>query len=154
MRLISPAFSHCNFIPERYTCNGLNINPPLFIEDIPSKTKTFALLVDDPDSTYGYWVHWIVFNIPITSQIMEDSVPGKQGANSFNQKNYGGPCPQKGTHRYCFTVFALDTVLNLNEGASHDELEEAMQGHIIERAQIIGMFNKTDNRQIREKLPV
>ena len=90
----------------------------------------------------GTWVHWVSFNIPVVSQIDEDSIPGKQGLNDFGRKDYGGPCPPSGTHRYYFKLYALDTGLNLNEGINKEALEEAMEGHILDKAELIGLYKK------------
>jgi Raf kinase inhibitor-like YbhB/YbcL family protein len=140
MRVISPAFSNGATIPERYTCAGINVNPSLFLEDIPSTAKTLVLIVEDTDSTYGYWINWLVYNIPVISHIREDSIPGKQGTNSYNRRTYGGPASSEETHRYMFTAYALDTVLSLPEGASVDELLDAIREHVLDKAQLLGTF--------------
>ncbi|MBU1112783.1 MAG: YbhB/YbcL family Raf kinase inhibitor-like protein [Candidatus Omnitrophica bacterium] len=142
MRLISPEFEHKGFIPKKFTCQGQDINPPLNIEGIPEGTKSLALIVDDPDATIGTWVHWVVFDIPLVSKIAEDSIPGKQGINDSGSKDYGGPCPPSGTHRYFFKVYALDRELNLKEGVNKVELEKSMQGHILDKAELIGLYKK------------
>jgi Raf kinase inhibitor-like YbhB/YbcL family protein len=147
MTITSPVFSHMGMIPPKYTCNGENVNPPLIIENIPEGTKSLALIVDDPDAPVGIWVHWLLWNIrPDHDEIAENSVPrgALQGTNDFRKLSYGGPCPPSGTHRYFFKLFALDTLLTLEPGARKDELEKAMSGHILEKAEIIGMY-----RQIR-----
>ena len=101
-------------IPKKYSCDGKDINPPLSIEGIPKEAKTLALIMDDPDAPSGTFDHWVVWNIPAsTNQIGEDTVPGIEGMNGARQQGYMGPCPPSGTHRYFFKVYALDTELNL-----------------------------------------
>ncbi|MDD4938958.1 MAG: YbhB/YbcL family Raf kinase inhibitor-like protein [Candidatus Omnitrophica bacterium] len=143
MRIISSAFPINGIIPEKYTCEGQDINPPLSIEHIPGNAKSLALIVDDPDAPMGTWVHWVAYNIPITSRIEENSVPGEQGRNSFGRQNYGGPCPPSGTHRYFFKIYALDSSLNLKPGATKNDLEDAMKGHILDRSELMGLYKKT-----------
>ncbi len=142
MKLTSPKFENGNKIPRKFTSEGDNINPTLIIEDIPAGTKSLALIVDDPDAPMGTWVHWVSFNIPVVSQIDEDSIPGKQGINDFGRNDYGGPCPPSGTHRYFFKLYALDNVLDLNEGINKEALEEAVGGHILDKAELIGLYKK------------
>jgi hypothetical protein len=145
LQLVSPAFKHNEFIPEKYTCDGKDINPPLLIENIPSGTKSMALIVDDPDAPAGTWVHWVVWNIsPDTKEMKESSVPGgaQQGVNDFRKHEYGGPCPPSGTHRYFFKLYALDTMLNLGSKAKKSDLEQAMKGHILEKTELIGRYRR------------
>ncbi len=142
MKLTSPAFSHNQMMPKQFTCQGADFNPAFTIEGIPDGAKSLALIIDDPDAPMGTWVHWVVFNIPVVPTIDENSVPGKQGRNDFGKNNYGGPCPPSGTHRYFHKAYALDTVLNLKEGISKKELEKAMQGHILDKAELIGLYKK------------
>ncbi|MFA5060021.1 MAG: YbhB/YbcL family Raf kinase inhibitor-like protein [Candidatus Omnitrophota bacterium] len=142
MKLTSPAFSHNQSIPKKYTCQGENISPPLKVEGIPPETKSLSLIIDDPDAPGGNFDHWIVFNIPVVSEIKEDAIPGLQGSNDFGKLDYGGPCPPSGTHRYFHKVYALDTMLKLNEGVSKKQVEKAMEGHILEMAELIGLYKK------------
>jgi len=145
LQLTSPAFKHNEYIPKKYTCDGSDINPPLQIKNIPADTQSMALIVDDPDAPAGTWVHWVVWNIDHSvNEIKEDSVPkgAEQGLNDFRKHEYGGPCPPSGTHRYFFKLYALDTVLNLEPKARKSDLEKAMNGHIIEKAEIIGLFKR------------
>lgn len=143
MKLVSPSFGHNQMIPEKFTCQGEDINPELNIAGIPVETKSLALMMDDPDAPMGTWVHWVVFDIPVaTAQIQENSIPGKQGYNDFQRNDYGGPCPPSGTHRYFFKLYALDTILNLKEGIRKQELEKAMEGHILAKAELIGLYKK------------
>ncbi len=142
MKITSPEFKHNELIPKKFTCDGSDINPQLLIENIPSGTKSLALIMDDPDAPMGTWVHWVVFDIPVTSKIAEGSNPGKQGKNTAGDFNYGGPCPPGGAHRYFFKSYALDTKLNLPEGITKQKLEEAMQGHILAQAELIGLYKR------------
>lgn len=144
MKITSPAFVHDGYIPSRFTCQGMDISPELLIGEVPEGTKEIALIVDDPDAPMGIWVHWVVFNIPpSTTKIEEDSVPGKQGVNDFGRLNYGGPCPPSGTHRYFFKVYALSVELNLDEGITKEALKEAMEGHILDKAIMVGLYKKS-----------
>jgi hypothetical protein len=142
MKISSPEFRHNGPIPKKFTCQGQDVNPTLIIEDIPQAAKSLALIVDDPDAPMGTWVHWIVFNIPVTSQIDENSIPGEQGMNDFGRKDYGGPCPPFGTHRYFFKIYALDTTFDSSQGADKHTLEKSMQGHILDKAELIGLYRK------------
>jgi Raf kinase inhibitor-like YbhB/YbcL family protein len=142
MKLTSPEFNDNEFIPKKFTRRGENINPELIIDDIPAGTQSIALICDDPDAPGKDWVHWVVFNIPVTAKIEENSSPGKQGVNDFGRNGYDGPCPPFGTHRYIFKIYALDTELDLEEGISKADLERAMEGHILARAELIGLYKK------------
>ena len=143
LAISSSEFINNEPIPTLYTCLGEDINPPLTISGIPPQTQSLVLIVDDPDAPMGIWVHWVVFNIPPAQfGIPAGTSPGMQGANDFGRNAYGGPCPPNGTHRYFFKLYALDSVLDLNEGATKDEVEKAMEGHIIGQAQLIGLYNK------------
>ncbi len=139
----SPAFRANESIPQKYTCEGNDINPPLDIDGIPDAVKSLALIVDDPDAPGRTWLHWTVWNIPVTHQIQEGKIPGEQGLNDFGNCSYGGPCPPIGTHRYFFKVYGLDVVLDLQEGASLQAPKEAMGGHILAYGALIGLYKKT-----------
>ena len=143
MKLTSSAFAHNAPIPTKYTCQGEDINPPLSISDIPEGAISLALIVDDPDAPMGIWDHWLIWNIKPANQIEEDSSPGIQGQNSWGRSDYGGPCPPSGTHRYFFKLYGLDLNLDLHNGATKTELENAIQGHIIEQAELIGLYKKS-----------
>lgn len=143
MKILSPEFENNGFIPKKFTCQGEDVSPALIIEDIPKEAKSLVLIVDDPDAPMGTWVHWVVFDIPPTNRIEENSIPGKQGRNNAGRKDYGGPCPPSGTHRYFFKLYALDKILNLAEGIVKQELEKAMEGHILGQAELIGLYKKT-----------
>ncbi|GIU69332.1 MAG: hypothetical protein KatS3mg002_0568 [Candidatus Woesearchaeota archaeon] len=145
MRIYSPEFNDNSMIPKKFTCQGQDINPQLLFEDIPENAKTLVLIMDDPDAPMGTWVHWVLFNIPSdVTGIPEDSVPDNavQGLNSWSKNNYGGPCPPSGTHRYFFKLYAIDTELALDDTATKKDVEQAMQGHIIEKAEYVGLYKK------------
>ena len=145
LKITSPAFVTNGYIPARYTCDGTDINPPLEIAQVPADAKSLALIVDDPDAPIGMWVHWVVWNIdPATREIAEDNVPrnAAQGKNDWKRNGYGGPCPPSGVHRYFFKLYALDTKLNLGAGTTKTDLEKAMQGHILAKAELIGLYKR------------
>lgn len=139
----SAAFQNEKVIPAKYTCEGDDINPPLDIKEIPEQVKSLALIIDDPDAPRGTWLHWLVWNIPVTHHIQENKVPGIEGMNDFRKSSYGGPCPPSGTHRYFFRVYGLDDVINLKRGATRKELELAMQGHIVAYGELMGLYKKS-----------
>jgi len=139
----SPAFEPGKLIPKKYTCDGQEINPPLTIEGIPKEAKTLVLIVDDPDAPSGTFDHWIVWNIPTSaSKIGENTVPGIEGMNGARQIGYFGPCPPSGTHRYFFKIYALDTELTLKVGSRKNNVEEAMQGHILGKGELMGLYSR------------
>lgn len=140
--ITSAAFVANQLIPARYTCEGKNINPPIDINGIPDKAHSLALIVDDPDAPGKTWVHWVVWNIPITHHIKENSVPGEQGLNDFKRIAWGGPCPPSGTHRYFFKVYALDALLDLTSTATKKDLEHAMNEHILAYGELVGLYKK------------
>ena len=140
--ITSNAFEDGGKIPVKYTCDGQDISPPLEFWDIPEGTQSLALIVVDPDAPSGDFFHWIVWNITPGPGIDENSVPGVEGRNSFGKISYNGPCPPSGTHRYFFRVFALDTELNLESGSKVDELEKAMQGHVLSEGQLMGRYGR------------
>ena len=145
MKLTSPAFANNGKIPSKYTCEGEDVNPPLVFDDVSEDTKSFVLIVEDPDAPAKTWVHWVVFNIPpYTREIDEDTVPDDAllGRTDFGNKSYGGPCPPSGTHRYIFKLYALDTELDLEVGVTRREVEYAMQGRVIDEAQLTGLFSR------------
>lgn len=144
MELTSPAFEEGGMIPAEYTCQGKDISPELNIAGIPEDAKSLALIMDDPDAPMGTWDHWVVFNMPAaTAKIAKGTEPeGIPGTNSWKRTGYGGPCPPSGTHRYFFRVFALDTELDLSSGATKKEVMDAMEGHIIGKAQLMGRYSK------------
>jgi Raf kinase inhibitor-like YbhB/YbcL family protein len=142
MKIASPDFKHNELIPKQFTCEGEDASPCLVMERIPPQAKSLALIVDDPDAPMGTWVHWVVYDMPLVSRIEQNSIPGKQGTNDFGRRNYGGPCPPSGTHRYVFKIYALDAMLDLKEGLSKKELEHSMQGHVLEKAELVGLYKR------------
>ena len=132
-------------VPIKYTCDGADINPSLQISDLPANTESIAIIVDDPDSPSGDWVHWVMWNIsPAIAAIAENSVPAGAvvGVNDFGKNNYGGPCPHGGVHRYFFKVYALDKMLDLPASATKADLLAAMSGHILGDAQVMGVYQR------------
>ena len=144
MKLSSSAFENEGAIPSEYTCDGADVSPSLTFSAIPENTKSLALIMDDPDAPMGTWVHWLVWNIPpnITGFPKGENITYPQGKNDFGKLDYGGPCPPSGTHRYFCKLYALDTILELKEGANKKQLESAMSGHIIEEAQLMGTYSR------------
>ncbi|MDK2908247.1 MAG: hypothetical protein PWQ87_705 [Candidatus Woesearchaeota archaeon] len=141
MKLESDAFSNNGFIPKKYTCQGDDINPRLEWSSVPEETKSFALIVEDPDAPSETWIHWAIKNIDKNiRKINENSTTGEEIINSFGKKNYGGPCPPSGTHRYYFKLYALDT--EKLEANKIDELKEEIEEHVIEEAVLMGRYAK------------
>jgi hypothetical protein len=140
MKLSSPAFAPNQPIPEKYTADGDDVSPPLAVEDLPEDAKSLALIVDDPDAPSGTFVHWVVYDIPTANRIDEGDVPGTQGQNDFGQRAYGGPAPPSGTHRYVFKLYALDQEVDWPEGLSKQEVEQKMEGHVLDRAELVGTY--------------
>jgi len=140
----TPAFQAGGDIPAKFTCNGANANPELKINGVPNEAKSLVLIVDDPDAPRGLFTHWIVWNIdPKTTDIGENSAPagGVQGTNDFGKRNYGGPCPPSGTHRYFFKIFALDAKVDLKPSARRAELDAAMRGHILAQGELMARYS-------------
>lgn len=150
LKLTSPAFELGGVIPARYTCDGEDISPPLVIAGVPEAAQSLVLLVDDPDVPRsvredGLWVHWVMWNIdPEIAGIDEDSVPpgAVQGTTTAGVTKYGGPCPPDREHRYFFKLYALDTTLALPETAIEIDLEQAMEGHVIGLAELMGRYDR------------
>jgi len=150
IKVKSFAFGDGDMIPEKYTCDGPNISPPLEWESGPGGCKTFAIICDDPDAPMGTWVHWVAYNIPArVNRLSEDIPPYKvldseiiQGTNDFRKIGYGGPCPPGGTHRYYFKIYALDTPIKLESGATKSQLLRAMEGHILAQGQLMGRYKR------------
>ena len=149
--LSSSAFQPEGDIPAKYTCTGADVSPALSWSDPPSGTQAFALIADDPDAPVGTWVHWVAYDIPAGVLQLPEGVPkteaipqgGTQGQNDFHKTGYGGPCPPAGKpHRYYFKLYALDGKLNLKPGAGKKTVEQAMQGHILAQAELMGRFQR------------
>ena len=148
LKLKTAVFKEGEYIPERFTCDGDDINPLIEIRGAPEGTKSLAIVVDDPDaSSGGVWDHWVLWNIDQKTQyIHENAIPAGVvvGTTRWDKNVYGGPCPPKGdkAHRYRFKLYALDTLLNLPETAHKAELEQAMKGHIIEQTMLTGLYGR------------
>lgn len=151
LRISSPAFNSGENIPVRYTCSGEDISPRLIWNGAPAGTRSYALLVDDPDAPGGTFTHWIMFNIPPDTTELPENVPRKgtleggmlQGKNSGGKLGYMGPCPPRGsTHRYIFHLYALDMDLDMKSGITRNDLMRAVQGHILDEAQIMGLYGR------------
>ena len=142
LNISSPAFSHGEDIPPKYTCDGQNVNPALRVEGLPEQSKTMALILEDPDAPGGTFDHWLVWNIPVSGEIKENSVPGIEGRNGFEELYYRGPCPPGGVHRYYFKIFALNRALTLNKGASKNDLLNAMEGHVLATGSLMGRYKR------------
>lgn len=144
-KLISPAFETGKTIPDKYTCDGTNVSPALSWSGFPEKTKSFAIIMDDPDAPMGTWVHWVVYNIPNTVTSLEEkkgaaAIKAIDGLNSWDETGYNGPCPPGGTHHYHFKLYALDKVLSQTKSLTKDELLDAMKGHMLGEATLTGLF--------------
>jgi len=143
MKITSPAFRGGERIPRQYSRDGEDKSPPLQIEGVPANARSLALIVDDPDAPGGLFTHWVVFDLdPRTMEIGEDHAPeeGCQGTNSWGETQYGGPQPPSGEHRYFFHAYALDTKLDLPQGATRTEVERAMSGHVLDVAELMGRY--------------
>jgi hypothetical protein len=148
--LTSPTFTSGAAIPRQYTCDGKNISPPLQWSDPPSGTQSFALIADDPDAPMGTWIHWVLFNLPASTRALPEAVPpeamlsdgSRHGQNSWRRLGYGGPCPPRGTHRYFFKLYALDTALTLSVGANKEQLLQAMEGHMLMQTELMGVYTR------------
>lgn len=144
--ITSPVFDNNGPIPPLYTCKGQNSRPPLSLLRPPETTKSLAIILRDPDAVNGDWTHWVIWNIePKVATIDEQTLPdgAVEGQTSFGKSGYGGPCPPKGTgaHRYVFEAYALDTLLDLPKDTKREQLQAAMQGHILGQARLTGSFS-------------
>lgn len=142
LKVTSSAFQNDELIPAKYTCDGLNISPPLDIQFIPEEAACLALIADDPDAPRGTWVHWVVWNMPVTHHIKEGEIHGTEGLNDFKKNSYGGPCPPSGTHRYFFKIYALNSLLHLPSNTSKLQLEKAMSEYIIAFGEVVGLYKR------------
>ena len=141
MKLSSMAFQDGAAIPGEFTCDGLDVSPPLHIRNVPPGTKSLAFIVEDPDAPAGTFVHWVVWNIPSeTRDLPKGQAGGIAGRNDFGKSGYGGPCPPSGRHRYFFKAYAVDTMLELSSDAGKKDLEKALGGHILAKAQLMGTY--------------
>lgn len=146
--LISRSFGHREFIPLRYTCDGINAVPHMLWKNAPEGTKSFALICRDPDApTAQPFVHWLVANIPADTSELKTDKEFAQGRNDFGKNGYGGPCPPPGTpHRYIFKLYALDSILAVSAGFSYDELMVALSGHVLGEAELVGLYKRSQQR--------
>ncbi len=150
MEFSSPAFAKNGPIDPKYTCDGKDISPALNWKNAPGATKSFALICDDPDAPHGVWVHWVLYDIPTTVTSLPEgasaaNIGAVEGRSSWGaeKKGYGGPCPPQGTHRYFFTLYALDvSSLKLAGQATKQEVKDAMEGHILEFVELMGTYTR------------
>lgn len=144
MKVESPAFKQGQKIPAKYTCEGENVSPPLTITNIPQRAISLALILDDPDAPHGTFDHWIAWNIlPTESVIAEGASLPVLGLNGYRETSYKGPCPPPGKlHHYHFRVYALSKKLEIPAGSTKKQLELAIQGHILEEAELIGTYQR------------
>lgn len=147
----STAFQNGGDIPKKFTCDGADVSPQLAWAGAPPKTQSLALIVDDPDAPAGAWTHWVLYDLPANMAELQESVnkidkldnEARQGRNDFRKLGYGGPCPPPGKpHRYYFKLYALDAKLNLAPGASKEEVERSMQGHVLAKAELMGKYSR------------
>ena len=151
LQIKSSAFETGGMIPKQYTCDGEDISPPLSWDGVPESTKSLALISDDPDAPMGTWVHWVLYDLPGSTRELQENFPkdktlsngAKQGITDFKKIGYGGPCPPSGVHRYFFKLYALDTKLNLEPGATKKQLEDAMKTHILAQAELMGKYKRS-----------
>lgn len=144
MRLTSTAFEPGTHIPTPFTCDGQDVSPPLTLQDIPAGTVSLVLIMDDPDAPGGTWDHWVAYDIPPTTDIPQGVRDlGTAGRNSWGRTGYGGPCPPRGVHRYVLAVFALDTRLSLPAGADKPSVLEAIDGHVLAEARLLGRYQRS-----------
>lgn len=150
LKLSSPAFSADGLIPAKYTCNGENLSPALSWDEPPAGTQSFVLLVTDPDAPSKTFVHWVLYDLPPTARELPEGLKtdpilaqgGVQGKSDFGKYGYGGPCPPQGTHRYVFTLYALDTVLDLPPGTKQADVLKAIEGHTLAQAELVGRYGR------------
>ena len=150
IELTSTAFSEGEMIPGRYSCDGEDVSPPLAWSGVPEAAQSLALICDDPDAPVGTWDHWVLFNISASASSLPEALPAEptlesgavNGSNSWGRLGYGGPCPPGGTHRYFFYLYALDTQLSLESGATKPQLLQAMEGHILTEGQLMGRYQR------------
>lgn len=148
LKVTSAAFKEGQLIPRQYTCDGVNVSPPLEWSGVPKSARTIAIIADDPDAPSGNWAHWVLYNLPADNIGFVENLPatenlkagGFQGKNDFGKIGYGGPCPPAGSHRYFFKVYALDAELPLKAGATKAEVEKAFENHVVAQGQLMGTY--------------
>jgi Raf kinase inhibitor-like YbhB/YbcL family protein len=141
------AFADGGLIPAKFTCEGANVSPELRWDEAPANTRSYALIVDDPDAPAGTFTHWVLFDVPAEHSSLAEGAGaiGVAGKNDFGRAGYGGPCPPRGhgPHRYFFTLYALDIAsLKLKAGAGRREIETALRGHILAQATYLGRYER------------
>jgi Raf kinase inhibitor-like YbhB/YbcL family protein len=145
LRVSSPAFSNNDAIPQKYTCDGQNVAPPIEWRDVPNRSKSVAIICDDPDAPSGTFTHWVLYNIPASTRALpEHSTIGTPGVNSFGKTGFGGPCPptKDDAHHYHFRVFALDIESLGLAGLSKEDALDAMSGHILAEGDLVGVYKR------------
>jgi len=158
LKVTSPAFQPGGPIPSKYTCDDHDLSPPLAWSEAPANTKSFALIVDDPDAPdpakpQRVYVHWVVYNLPVTTTALPESASKKglpkgavQGKNDWGKAEYGGPCPPIGRHRYFFKLYALDTEITGLSSPTKADVERAMKGHVVDSGELIGTYQKSGKK--------
>jgi Raf kinase inhibitor-like YbhB/YbcL family protein len=145
----SPAFANMAAIPQKYTADGANINPPLILGKIPDGTRSLALIVEDPNAPVDTWVHWLVWDILPTAVINEGVIPGVEGLNAFRRHHYHGPCPPAYARHYYFKVYALNTLLSLNFNSTKYEVIKAMKDHVLGYGELVGTYARNNAVSLR-----
>ena len=155
--LTSPAFEEGADIPRNYSCDGDDISPPLEWSGVPDQARSLVLICDDPDAPRGTWTHWVLYDLPSEATGLPEGLPTdetirvesggtghevRQGKNDFHRPGYGGPCPPSGTHRYFFRLYALDSTTGLEPGATRQQVERAMEGHVLAQGQLMGRYTR------------
>jgi hypothetical protein len=155
LKISTPAWKPGEKIPRKYTCDDEDLSPPLVFDGAPSGTRVFAMVCDDPDAPVGLWVHWVIYNIPGTAAGLKEGIPtdpklgdgSLQGTNSWDRVGYGGPCPPPGKpHRYFFKLYALDAPLSASPGLTAKLLEDAVRGHVVGKAEMIGIYGRSSKK--------
>lgn len=143
LNVTSPAFKHDELIPIKYSCEGIDVNPEINITSVPEEAKSLALIMHDPDAPMeGGFTHWVMWNIPVKGKIPEAYTGAQQGVNTSGGSGYVGMCPPEGKHHYHYYIYALDTELELPSGTSKQQLEAAMEGHILSEGKLTGLYQK------------
>ncbi len=148
--VVSSAFKDGEMIPRQYTCDGRDISPPLTWTGIPEGTQSLVLICEDPDAPAGVWVHWVIYNMPPSTGELPEAVPGdetlssgaRHGVNDFGRPGYGGPCPPRGIHRYIFTLYAVDSMLDLSGKVAKHDVERAMEGRMLGKGELMGKYRR------------
>ncbi|MGR3302347.1 MAG: YbhB/YbcL family Raf kinase inhibitor-like protein [Candidatus Scalindua sp.] len=150
LEIKSAAFGEGDLIPKQFTCDGADVSPPLSWSQSPEGTRSLVLICDDPDAPMGTWVHWVLYGLSPDTLEISENIPddkellggAKHGINDFRKYGYGGPCPPGGTHRYFFRLYAVDTEVDLDPGATKGEVLEAIKGHVLAEGQLMGRYRR------------